>query len=122
MQRQSKRGADVEMAGHKLKAPDKDTTVLPLPHGESNDIGPIWTDRDSSGEGARQVSVASPVRVSSQPRQGIVLHCSEVLRARLNPCPGQQDEGVGGQFQRVLSCTIQSALPSAWHAHAVVYK
>lgn len=47
-----------EVAGHKVSAPDKDTTILRLPHRHeskgSSDIGPIWTERDSAGRGAKQ--------------------------------------------------------------------
>ncbi|BDA43045.1 probable Sn1-specific diacylglycerol lipase alpha [Coccomyxa sp. Obi] len=66
-------------AGPKITAPDKDTTVVPLPHSnghsqqhqnknQSNrnsqgscDIGPIWSERDSSGHGTQQAGGAERV-------------------------------------------------------------
>ena len=55
-------GPTLNAGGHKVTAPDKDTTVVPLPHSHhhesSSDIGPIWTERDSSGHGAKQASLS----------------------------------------------------------------
>ena len=54
-----------EVAGHKVSAPDKDTTILRLPHRHeskgSSDIGPIWTELGV--EQSRHAPVPSLVKI-----------------------------------------------------------
>ena len=88
-----------QVAGHKLAAPGRDTTAVALPHSNghhhqpgatniahnsqgSSDIGPIWSERDSSGHGTQQARDLFMALQSCHDIYCRVLFCYILLKIR----------------------------------------